>query len=241
MSQREEKHFECLSKEVNQDERFKNILLKRRVIQSINEGSLQKLGSWLTWSKSPKQIILEKVEGELSEMILIFQLKCVLNFKFGQLFDSFFENEFSLEQFATRDDDEDYCMRRELTTELEQYYSNMQIINENYVGKNFNCAKVLQSLRIGIVDVLREFDLETSDAAKKQCTLSILLSDNRYLNILFKADLLSQLNLNLEEREKEKQNFVTEMTKISINYVDYWSSRNLIQLESILSRFISIH
>lgn len=177
---------------------------------------MRNLGGFLTGQKSPKEIAIERIEKQRQDVLSDIETKCAFMSDFATLFDSFFEH--SAIYFVPYEDIQEYCIKKELSAN--------QVIDLNKFGialnpkhlqvDNFDCSKLIAALKTEIGNSLRELESDNSDKDQRRCVVSALSGVNDYFHSLLAVEFISKLSLNVEQKEQEKQTFVTKMTDIGL-------------------------
>lgn len=210
--------MDCVKAEMQTDEWYRNLLLKKRTLKSIDEGTMRQFGNMFSNKKSKKQIAVENVDKELSSLTSVVAIKCNLRFEFSQLFDSFFVRDSDEDAFVPYEDVQEYCIKKELSDKrlinLQQF--NTKLNPKSLRVETLDCREIIQPLKTEIIESLRFFDLVKVSVADKKCIFKTLKDGSEYFHLLLKAELLTKLQFNSSQKQEEKKNFVEKMIEVTL-------------------------
>lgn len=201
------------------NENYKNLLLKKATFEQRSEGIIKKLDRMWTGKKTPKQKAIERVEKELQDCVDLAKLNCNLKIGFEEVFDSFFEVEYEEENYLPYEDVEDYCIKKKLMDQqiIDPIKYRIKLFPSNIRVESLDCTKILDPIKKNLIASLNEFQSETSsDRRKNRCAFKVLKDEDEYFYTMLKMEILSKINLSLEEKQMERIDFVDKMTEISI-------------------------
>ena len=203
--------------ETMDNENYKNLLIKMAIVKQRSEGVINKLDRMWTGKKTPKQNAIKRIEKELQDSIDLAKINCNLKIGFEEVFDSFFEVEYEEENFLPYEDVEDFCIKKELMDQqlIDPVKYRIKLYPRNIRVESLDCIKILDPLKKNLIASLYELQSETFFRQKNHCAFKVLKDENEYFYTMLKMEILSKINLSLEEKQKEKIDFVDKMTEIS--------------------------
>jgi hypothetical protein len=194
---RQKPYAECALKEIK-GENYENLLLKASAIDMKGVGLK-------FWKLSKKNSRVKDLQEKAQEIVDSAVIKCKGQIDYGAFFDSFYEQKRG-DQF---NDNFDYCMRKYLVDRNvfspNQY--NFKVNPKNIRTDGINCDEIMKT-------ALEQLKAQTTSAGTPSCIANTFI-DKGYLDLILKIQLLSKLNLTPQEKQTEKQIFVTQMINMT--------------------------
>lgn len=209
--------FKCLQNEVQGDERIRNLLVKLKAVNSMSDSSAW-IGRLLSSKKTPKEQAIDRVDAEITVIILKAEVKCELTIELGLLFDSFFERHHSGTPFVSYEPVQEYCIRKELEDNaVIDLHSHRTSLNpESLKAKNTDCREILNYIQNEMIDSLNDFDSENYDFLRKHCFLVVLKESTDYFHQILKAEFMIKLHLSFDEKQIEKKSFIDKLINVAL-------------------------
>lgn len=183
----------CMSNAIVSDEKFKNLLLKKKAIELIEHGVVQSIWNTL---RSKKTNALKKVETEILDNKFIHRLQCVYE---------------DVERFvdATIGEDLDYlgdagelCVRRELINRGMLINEIIELNPKNLFIENAKCHEIFMEVKAEFYENLRESNGKISD-----CKINVAMREN-YFESLVMHELIASNVLSKNEKQEEKKKLI---------------------------------
>lgn len=200
--------YECLRKATEDDKHFLNLLLNLRVVKSLSESGIKKMNSIFSRQKTPKEIAVDRVEKQLRDVLSQSEVKCDSESEFGNLFDSYFK--LNSDDFERYNDLQEHCIRLEVETAVK--HLNIEVNPKNLETDNIDCSKALEAIKAEIIDSSKDID----EGIKSYCIRSMLRENNDYFHSLLIVEVLSSLNLNADQQNRERQKFIDNLVEITL-------------------------
>jgi hypothetical protein len=193
----EKNEMKCVAKAAGDDEKFVNILLKKRAIELIEHGVMQSF--WNSYG-SKKKKAQKEVGDEIEKNRKKYRTKC-----FEEEVESFLESIDDDDFEPEHDDAELLCIKRLLSRDGIINTEKININPKNLFIENEKCEEIFNKLR-------NEFyaNLQSTSAS---CRIEISKRE-KYFENLVKRGLLNELNLSRSEIIDQKNEIIQAITEI---------------------------
>lgn len=153
------------------------------------------------WKIGDKNKYIETNQMKAQEVEDNALIKCQGQKKYGEFFDSFYEQK-KVEQYTN---EFDYCMRKHLLDK--------NLINNNQYGYKIN-PKSIPTDRVRCDEIMslafEQMKAQINADGAQQCTVDKFITYG-YLDEILKIQLLSKLTMTPDEKNMEKQKFISQM------------------------------
>lgn len=193
-------HVECAMRDIEEEDDVSYELLVLR------ETALEMISNWRFWKFYSKSSQLEKIRSEADDIVKKSLIKCRAHREFGDLFTNIQDSTTTWD----RTGEEEYCIRTVLVnkTLLNPSIYKFRDNPKNVRKDSLDCEEIYKL----VVDALYSEVKDTKNVS--DCHLKAY-KDNNYADFVLKAEVLSKLSLERNDKSKEKQNFINSMIDIS--------------------------